>query len=343
MHDSVRALSPGYFALVMASGVISDGLRLEGVGWLSALFLAIAIGGFLALLVLTGWRVARFRTDLWRDLNDPEQAFGFFTFVAAVDVVAASLADRGLVSVAIGLLVVGTLGWVVLGYVVPWLTIYAHGKRSAVRTANGSWFVWVVASQSVAVVAAIVEASTDGHSGLALLAVITWAVGVFLYAAEGVFIALREMMYEFTPSDFSPSYWVAMGAAAITVLAGSRLLEMHDAATVPAMHSLIAGLSVMFWAFATWLIPVLTAAFLWRHVANKVPLRYTPDLWTLIFPLGMYGVASIDLGLADNLPLVRLIGHVELWVGVVAFTATFVAMALHLTRRFAPTAQWSQP
>src|SRR5699024_8058348 len=159
--DSVRALSPGYFALVMASGVISDGLRLEGVGRLSALFLAIAVGGFLALLALTGRRVARVRTDLWRDLRDPEAAVGVFPFGHAGDLVAARLADRGLVSVAIGLLVVGTLGWVVLGYVVPWLTIYAHGKRSAVRTANGSWFVWVVASQSVAVVAAIVEASTD--------------------------------------------------------------------------------------------------------------------------------------------------------------------------------------
>ena len=55
-------------------------------------------------------------------------------------------------------------------------------------------------------------------------------------------------------------------------------------------------MSVVFWAFATWLIPVLVAAGVWRHFVRKVPLVYVPTLWSMIFPLGMYAVAGIYLG-----------------------------------------------
>lgn len=42
-----------------------------------------------------------------------------------------------------------------------------------------------------------------------------------------------------------PPYWVSMGALAITVLAGARIVEMA------VTRDLIAGLAVVFWAFAT--------------------------------------------------------------------------------------------
>ena len=44
---AVRGLTPGYFALVMASGIISVGLNLIGQTWLSMALLVIAIAAFL--------------------------------------------------------------------------------------------------------------------------------------------------------------------------------------------------------------------------------------------------------------------------------------------------------
>src|SRR5690606_11027795 len=93
---------------------------------------------------------------------------------------------------------------------------------------------------------------------------------------------------------------------------------------------LVAGLSVMFWAFATWLIPVLFAAGVWRHWAHKVPLRYEATLWSICFPLGMYAVAGIYLGRADGLPLVGAIGRLELWLALAVVTLVMLAMVRHL-------------
>ena len=200
-------------------------------------------------------------------------------------------------------------------------------------TANGTWFIWVVASQSVAIAAATIEpVFAGGRRELAVLAVVSWSVGVFLYGATGVFVSLRLMLYPFGPEELTPPYWVSMGALAITVLAGARIVEMADAPMVHATRELIAGLAVVFWAFATWLIPVLVAAGWWRHLVRKVPLRYEATLWSMIFPLGMYAVAGIYLGQADDLPVVGLIGRVELWFALAAWAVVLVAMARHVVR-----------
>src|SRR5690606_28510313 len=111
-----------------------------------------------------------------------------------------------------------------------------------------------------------------------------------------------------------------------------RIVEMVDAPMVSATRGLIGGLSVVFWAFATWLIPALVAAGWWRHRTHRVPLTYEATLWSIVFPLGMYAVAGIYLGQANQLPLVGAIGSVELWVAFAAWAVTLVAMLVHLVR-----------
>lgn len=330
----MRSLHPGYFALVMATGIVSIAMSNHDVHWLSVAMLWLAAGEYAILVVLTIWRAIAFRPALREDFADPRRAFGFFTFVAATDVVGTRLVSDGHRSAAIVLLVVGALAWLVLGYTVPWTAVLSITSRPVLDRANGTWFIWVVASQSIAVLAAALEPGTSsGRRELALLSVFCWAVGVFLYAAAGIFVAARMLLYDLRPEDLTPPYWVAMGATAITVVAGARIVQMADAPMVAATRGLIAGTSVVFWAFGTWLIPPLVAAGVWRHALRKVPLRYEAPLWSIIFPLGMYGVGGHFLGQADRLPIVEAIGANESWFALAAWTITFVAMLTHLARR----------
>jgi tellurite resistance protein TehA-like permease len=331
VQEAVAGLQPGYFALVMATGMMSIGLSLEGFAALSSLLLLVTVVSYVVLVVLLAWRIGRHGRAVLEDLADPARAFGFFTVVAGTNVLGARLAMAGAPGVTAVLLTVSALTWFVLGYVVPWTAVLGRSERPVIRSANGTWFIWVVASQSIAVAAATVEPVFGGaRQWLAVLAILCWSVGVFLYAAAGVFVALRLMAYPVRPADLTPPYWVAMGALAITVLAGARIVEMADAPMVDATRGLIAGLAVVFWAFATWLIPALVAAGWWRHVANRVPLSYEATLWSIVFPLGMYAVAGIYLGRADDLPIVGAVGRYELWVAIGAWLVTFVAMARHV-------------
>ena len=65
---------------------------------------------------------------------------------------------------------------------------------------------------------------------------------------------------------------------------------------------------------------------------HRIPLRYEATLWSIVFPLGMYGVAGHYLGQADHLPIVHAIGADEIWVALGAWVVTCVAMLRHLAR-----------
>ena len=169
-------------------------------------------------------------------------------------------------------------------------------------------------------------------SFLAVVAVFSWSVGVFLYAAVGIFVAARMMLYELRPLDLTPPYWVAMGAAAITVLAGARIVEMTDAPMVSATRGLIAGASVAFWAFATWLIPVLVAAGWWRHRIHRVRLRLRGHALEHRVPAGHVRRRRDLPRPGGSASLVGAIGGAELWVAFTAWVLAFAAMAVHLVR-----------
>lgn len=330
---AVGSLNPGYFALVMATGIVSVGMNNNRQTALSGALMVVAAACYAVLVVLTCWRIAFFRVQLRADVGDPGRAFGFLTFVAGTDVLGTRFGLAGQRSVALTLLVIGWVSWVVLGYLVPWLAVLGRRDHPVLADANGTWFIWVVASQSVAVISAALEpGAITGRRELALLAVFSWSVGVFLYAAQGIFVAARLLLDPVTPSDLTPPYWVAMGATAITVLAGARIVQMSNTPIAAATHQLIAGASVVFWAFGSWLIPALLAAGVWRHVIHRLPLRYDASWWSIVFPLGMYGVASYYLGRADHLTVISAIGQHELWIALIAWVLAFVAMVVHLIR-----------
>ena len=78
-----RDLSPGYFAVVMATGIVSLAAFMSGMtGFAVALFVGnIAI--HLLLVALTVLRIAWFGRAVLSDLSDHQRGPGFFTWVAA--------------------------------------------------------------------------------------------------------------------------------------------------------------------------------------------------------------------------------------------------------------------
>lgn len=330
---TVRDLYPGYFALVMATGICSMALLDVGHARASALLLGVAAVAFVLLVVALMWRAIRYRQRLVADLGAPEKAYAFFTFTAGCNVLAARLLADGHRTVAIVLAVAGGLAWLALSYTIPVRLILGPRPRPVLAAVNGTWFIWVVGTQSIAVTWAMLDQPAGVQARIApLVAVLLWSVGVVLYLVVATLVLTRLLLVEVKPVDLTPPYWVTMGATAITVLAAAKILGMAPSPAVAATTAVVQGLAVVLWAFGTWLIPLLVAFGIWRHVLHRVRLEYAPTLWSIVFPLGMYAVASMEVGAVAHLPIVAGIGRIWTWVALAAWLATFVGLCTTVLR-----------
>lgn len=94
-HPEIERLSPGYFALVMGTGIVSIGLHDVGQEAASSVLLVLAALAYVVLWVLYVWRAVAYRPAVLADLRNPEAAFAYFTVVAATDVLAVRLMTAG--------------------------------------------------------------------------------------------------------------------------------------------------------------------------------------------------------------------------------------------------------
>jgi len=165
--------------------------------------------------------------------------------------------------------------WVSLTYAVPGALMLSPHPAPIAPEVNGSWFLWVVGTQSLAVAATTLASRHPGlTTALAPLAVALWGIGVIWYLILAVLVTLRLLTTTANPYTFSPAYWIYMGATAITVLAGARILTLP--AQLPVMSAVagVSGLIYLLWAFGTWWVPLLVVFGVWRHV----PARRTRPL-----------------------------------------------------------------
>lgn len=329
----IAHLAPGYFAAVMGTGIVSIGLHDVGALPLSQVMMWIAAGLYVVLWVLYIWRAIGYGNEVLADLRDPEIAFAYFTVVAATGVLGVRLAQEGMMTIAIPLFLLAGALWFVFGYLLPWQVLMTRDGKQILARVNGTWFIWAVASQSLAIGMSQLRPQVDTSVAqwVGLLAVLAWSVGVILYAAMAMLVLLRVVHFGVTPQQFDPAYWVAMGALAIAVVAGANIVQMERTPLVDAVRPLIAATVVIFWVFCLWLIPLLVGAGFWRHAVHRVPLRYVATLWSMVFPIGMFAVASISLGTADELPAAGAVGRVALVVAVIVWAVVFVGMLHRVT------------
>ncbi|MGH9056406.1 MAG: tellurite resistance/C4-dicarboxylate transporter family protein [Acidimicrobiales bacterium] len=328
---ALATLDPGWFAWVMASGIVSIGADLIGYGVLSQVVLGVTVAAFAGLTLAYAARIIWFRGFFRESLRDPTTAMAYFTVAAGTGVVATRVSLAVHPDVTLGLGAGAAVVWLVFSYGLP-SSIVASARRPVLGEINGTWLIWVVATQSLSIVAAAltpVAPSAAFRAQLPVVAVCLWGVGVMLYVILIVIIFLRLLLVEVTPAEMGPAYWIAMGATAISVRAAAGILVLHGPhaeALVRQLRPFMVGLSVVLWAFGTWWIPLLVAFGLWRYVAKGYSRAFEPRLWSVVFPLGMYTVASWTLGRAAGFDFMVSIARVWVFVGLVSWAAVLALM-----------------
>lgn len=326
----VRAARLGWFAMVMATGIVSVALQRSGSGWPSAALLFVALGGFAVCTVANVLRAAVFPADLAAELANPGLAFTAFAVTAACVVLGDRLVAAGDHAFAAVLAGAALAWWLAMVSALPFTCSGRRRARLTPKDVNGTWYLCAVATQSLAIAVTFVHAGGLLPAGLAFWAGTgLWLLGAALYLSVSALVALRLQVAGLGQNEPTAPYWVAMGGAAITALAAAQLTRA-GAGPATIGRATLAALALAFWLLAGCLIPVVAGRSCWRHIRGSVPLRYRADLWMVVFPAGMYSVASFQLGAVARSPLIRYIGVAAVWPATAAWALTFAAMALSL-------------
>jgi tellurite resistance protein TehA-like permease len=309
-------LFPGYFALVMATGIISVACFLLGMTTISHVLLVINVVAYVVLCLLLLLRLVFFFSRVKADMEDHVRGPGFFTVVAGTCVLGSALLivlDRYRPAMVLWFAGIGL--WLVIMYTFFTAVTVLENKPSIEA-------------------GLLVSRLADYREPILFFTLCMFLLGCMLYLLLITLIFYRFTFVNVTMVALTPPYWINMGAVAITTLAGARLIIAAPGwSLLNELVPFLKGFTLFFWAAATWWIPLLLALGFWRHVYKRFPLKYDPQYWGMVFPLGMYTVCTFQLSNAINFRPLLVIPQFFIYLALIGWSAVSLGLVNTLRLR----------
>ncbi|MGF1427226.1 tellurite resistance/C4-dicarboxylate transporter family protein [Kitasatospora sp. LaBMicrA B282] len=298
-------LPPAAGSAVMATGIVSVGLRLVGWPVPSTVLLVLAMAGWILLALAFAVEFLRDRRRWVADLGTAPA----LTAVAATAVLGTRLSAAGWQTTAAALLAVATVVWPGI-----LLTVLRHWQHHL----PGASFLVCVATQGLAVLAGTLALAHQGD-WLVWPALAAFSLGLALYVAALLRFDLRQV------ERGAGDQWIAAGALGISALAASRLTQWpHWHPVHPVLR--IATLVLLALDLA-WYVVLLAAE------VRRPRRHYNIRRWATVFPLGMTAVATLSTATAAHVSWLTPVGRVLLWIAVAAWLLTAGMLAATEARR----------
>jgi tellurite resistance protein TehA-like permease len=332
---SLRQSFPGGFAFVMATGIVSLAMQVLHLPATAYALFAVNLVAY-ALLWLAGIaRLVHSPRAVARSLGDHVTGPAFLTIVAGTCVLGAQcVALTGSREAGAAFWVAGVVLWAILVYAFFAAVTIVEPKPRLEHGLDGSWLLATVSTEAVAVLGTMTASAFPRPDIVMFACLVFFLAGAMLYI---LVIGLIFFRWTFRPMGahmLTPTYWINMGAVAITTLAGAHLIgAASDYAFLADIGHFLAAFTLFFWATGSWWIPLLVVVFAWRHLHQRTPIRYDAQYWSLVFPLGMYSVATRDYAQQTRLAFLYPVATCAAYIALVAWLLTAAGLVHRLLQR----------
>lgn len=291
-----------YFALVMATGIISIGCETAGFHRVAFFLLCLNTLHYAICLSLAVAKLVAFPYAVWEDLIHSDKGPGYLTMVAGTSMLGVQYNTlTSLAAVPIILMCVSILLYLVVIFSLIAGIAMSRDKCSPAQGLDGLWLLCTVSGCSIVVLGMSLHGTAPLVQMLFLTAL--WSASIMLYFIIIPLIFFKWLFSSVNRTDFSPSWWINMGALAIASLAGVKVLENNQHDLFLAVTPSIVTITFFLWAAAMWWLLLLLTILVWRTVTRSLDLNYSPGNWSIVFPSGMFAVTTINVMRNLQVPL----------------------------------------
>jgi tellurite resistance protein TehA-like permease len=328
----IKQFPPIYFAFVMSTGIISLAAHAQQLAWLARGLFYVNLVAYPVLLALLVLRLVLFPQAFWAALTSHKDGPTFLTLVPATALLGSQFVQLPN-NQAMGTLLwlVALAAWLGLGYSFVLGVSLKKEKPPLEQGLTGGWLLLVVATESLAVLGALLLPTSSLPPAVAVLGVLgLFLLGSLLYVLLITLLFYRLTFVHLGEEEIGAAYWISVGASAIVVLAGTGVATaMQHTQALAELLPFVKGYSVLFWAVSTWWLPVVAVLRLRNHYTTRPAFAYSPAYWSMVFPLGMYTAATGKL--AQGLPVAALqvVPQYFIYLALAAWVLTFGAMLYH--------------
>jgi tellurite resistance protein TehA-like permease len=329
--------SAAYFAFTMATGIVSIAAYLMGMNQIAWLLFQLNKAAFILLLLLLLSRLIYFPLRLVREITAPDRGPAAFTVVAGTCLLGSQFIILSR-DYTMGSLhwIAGSILWFFLIYAFFFRVIVQQDKPAIVDVLDGGWLIYVVGTQSISVLGSLVAVQfIFSYESLFIVPLVMYLLGSMLYIVIIVLLFYRLVFLPISDKNITPVYWINMGAGAITTLSGATLLKHSDLS--PLLHEIVPflkGMTLFYWAFTTWWIPLLLLLTAWRFSYERFRITYNVQYWSMVFPLGMYAVCTFHLGNILGIPILSNIASIFFYFSIITWGITFLGMSKQIVSIF---------